>query len=76
MLLAVLGGVVTEASCCEAEALVVSEAFVVRLLLAGAAPALVAGRTFAGWFVCPCLVGTTRTEGAKENHDGAKGLPP
>jgi hypothetical protein len=69
-LLAARCEVVTDASCREADALFVP------LLLAAAASALVARRSFRCRFVGACPFGTTRTDGAAENHDGAKGLPP
>jgi len=49
---------------------------VVPLLLAGAARALGARRTFACWFAGALLLGTTRTDGGEKNNDGASGLPP
>jgi len=69
-LLAACGEVVTDARCREADALFVP------LLLAAAASALVARRTFGCRFVGACAFGTTRAEGGEENHDGAKGFPP
>jgi hypothetical protein len=77
-LLAARCEVVTDASCREADALCVpllTDALFVPLLLAAAASALVARRTFRCRFVGACLFGTTRTDGGEENHDGAKGLP-
>jgi hypothetical protein len=77
-LFATCGEAATDASCRE------TEAPFAPLLLAGAAPAVIARRSFRFRFldagpdadVDAGLIGTTRTEGGAKNHDGVNGLPP